>query len=265
MELAIYSKNDISTNVDALSENQKELIAHAMGKSWTVPEFKVRYFIGNAQITPYAKLKQYMTELNTRESAVENMEYEIEKLKCELEIEHAKKEATADPIAKKIHDLEILKLDRMYKKSKFRMRDAYAERAMFLKLIEEFNNSPEGRLPDGTLLMDAIDDPVLSEQLERDHWTLRLAKQTAMDMIAYGRAGVGNMEAVYMLDGAQQQDVMALACDLFVRNETRTNGILSMVNESIQNGQLTHTPLTQVLDFKTPKENPNVSLIQNSQ
>jgi hypothetical protein len=63
---------------------------------------------------------------------------------------------------------------------------------------------------------------------------LRLAKQTALDMIAYGRAGVGNMEAVGMLEPAQQIEVMELACDYFVRNEIRTNNILSYVNDSIQ-------------------------------
>ena len=72
-------------------------------------------------------------------------------------------------------------------------------------------------------LIDVFDDPELCERLERDYWTLRLAKQTAMDMIAYGRAGVGNMDAVVMLEPDQQLEVMKLACDFFVRNEIRTS------------------------------------------
>jgi hypothetical protein len=108
-----------------------------------------------------------------------------------------------------------------------------------------------------------FDDPELCERLERDYWTLRLAKQTAMDMIAYGRAGVGNMDAVVMLAPDQQLEVMKLACDFFVRNEIRTNNLLSQVNQNVQNNMLTNSPLVKQLMFKAEEE--NVSNIQNGQ
>jgi hypothetical protein len=214
-----------------------------------MPEFKIKNFVGNAQITPYAKLKQYLTELSGRQSAVENMEYEHKKLELQIELEKELVELADSPAKKKLHELEIYKLDALYKKSGFRLRDTYAERDLFLKVIEDFNNGPEARLPDGRLIMDVLDDPEMCEKLEKDHWTLRLAKQTAMDMIAYGRAGVGNMEAVTMLEPEQQMEVMQIACEFYIRNENRTTALLSATNEALLANRLPPSELTAQLVF----------------
>lgn len=259
-----YTANNLATNTKFVNEAQRQLIATALSQKWTVPEFKVKNFIGNAQITPYAKLKQYLLELNTREGAVEGMEYEVQKIAFEIELQEELKEKAQSPAQKKLYDLEIMKLRRLQKKSIVRLRDSYIEREMYLKLIEEFNNSPEGYLEDGRRIMDLIEDPVEAEKLERDYWTLRLAKQTAMDMIAYGRAGAGNMEAVSMLDSAQQLEVMQIACDYFVRNELRTQSILSTVNENIQRlgSDAPVTKLSSQLYLAAEGSNTNVSPVQ---
>jgi hypothetical protein len=214
-----------------------------------MPEFKIKNFVGNAQITPYAKLKQYLTELSGRQSAVESMEYEHQKLELQIELEKEFAESADSPAKRKLHELEVFKLNNLLNKSKFRLRDTYAERDLYIKVIEDFNNSPEAKLPDGRLLIDALDDPETCEKLEKEHWTLRLAKQTAMDMIAYGRAGVGNMEAVTMLEPEQQLDVMKIACEFFIRNENRTNALLSATNEALIQNRLPPSTFTAQLVF----------------
>ena len=83
-----YTSTDLTTNTSFLDEEQKGLIATSLSQHWTIPEFKVTNFIGNAQITPYAKLKQYLLELNTREGSVELMEYEVQKIGIEIEIQN---------------------------------------------------------------------------------------------------------------------------------------------------------------------------------
>jgi len=245
-----------------LSQEQKDLIEKSNNRNLVMPEFKVKNFVGNAQITPYAKLKQYIIELNGRQMAVESMIFETKKMQLEIELEKEKRDAESSPAKKALHELEILKLEAGYKRSQLRLRDSIAERDLFLKVIEDFNSSPEGYLPDGSKLIDAFDNPELCEQLERDYWTLRLAKQTAMDMIAYGRAGVGNMDAVVMLEPDQQLEVMKLACDFFVRNEIRTSNLLSQVNQNVQNNLVANSPLVKQLMFK---DEANVPSIQNGQ
>ena len=250
-ELTVYKKDHIITDTTKLTDDHKEYIVMAMNRQNVVPEFKIKNFIGNAQITPYAKIKQYLLELNTREAAVEQMEYEVEKINLQIEYEHELSAKEESPAKKKLHLLEVQKFEQMKLKSLSRLRDAYHERASYLKLIDEFNNSPEGYLPDGRRIIDLVDDPIVSEELERQHWTARLARQTAMDMIAYGRAGVGNMEAVYMLEPPQQVEVMQLACELFVKNEHRTTGILDYVNEKIQ---LEYKQHQESLEFEQQKK-----------
>jgi hypothetical protein len=243
------NENALIKNV--LTEEQQRLITLSASRRLAMPEFKIKNFVGNAQITPYAKLRQYIIELNSREAAVKQMEFDKRKVELEIELEQEKAEqAQGQSVAQyKLHQLEIQRLTGVLEKNKLNYRDAVQERDIFLKVIEEFNNSSEAYLPDGRRLIDVFDDPETTEQLEKEYWTLRLAKQTALDMIAYGRAGVGNMEAVTMLEPAQQLEVMQIACDFFVRNEIRNNNLLSAINQSVQEQQLSNNALSKQLVF----------------
>lgn len=247
-------------NTDHLTSEQIKLIDMAEDRSLIMPEFKITHFVGNAQITPYAKLRQYLIELNSRQSAVETMEYEVKKFELQIEAEYEKAEETSSKAQKKLFELEAHKLEGMLRKSKLRLRDSIKERDLFLKVIDDFNQTPEAYLPDGRKLIEIIDDPDMANKFEKEHWTLRLAKQTAMDMIAYGRAGVGNMDAVTMLDENQQLEVMKLACDFFVRNELRQNTLLGQVNKNMQLGKPSESELVKQLMFKQVG-NDNVSSI----
>lgn len=110
-----------------------------------------------------------------------------------------------------------------------------------MKLIQDIIDSPDGKYEDGRTLLEIMEDPIVTEKLEHQYWTFRMAKQTALDMIAYGRAGLGNMDSVFMLDGEQQQEIIKLATDLFVKNENRTRYFLEKSNVNEKNSLLTQT------------------------
>lgn len=256
--------NELVTNTAVLTPPHKEMVERAINQAFTLPEFKAKHFIGKAQMTPYAELKQYLIELNAREDLVEKLEYEYSKLYLQKELEIEKMDATESDAEKKLHLLEVMKYERSLKRQQNALYAAYQERELFLNLIDKFNNSPQGRLPDGRLIYDAVhEDPSVAEKLEKEYWTIRLAKQTAMDMIAYGRAGVGNMDAVMMLEQDQQEQVMQLASDLFVRNEVRTQQMLTAANKSLELGY-EGTELTKLMGVE-PKAREDVYLIQSSQ
>jgi hypothetical protein len=63
-----------------------------------------------------------------------------------------------------------------------------------------------------------------------------MAKQTALDWIAYGRPGVGNMDAVFQMDGEQQEQVMSIALELYTRNEMRNKRLQDEVSRKIAEG-----------------------------
>jgi len=51
----------------------------------------------------------------------------------------------------------------------------------------------------------------LEDELEQDYWTVRMAKQAALDMSFYGRVGEGNLDSILMMGMKQQHKVLKLA------------------------------------------------------
>ena len=44
--------SSINTDVSMLSEVEQDAIKYAINKEWTNPKYKLRWFVGQAQITP---------------------------------------------------------------------------------------------------------------------------------------------------------------------------------------------------------------------
>lgn len=242
----MITKNNLDSSSDELSDSQRELIAIGMNKSWRMPTFKAKHFVGHANITPYGAMKQYFLELNSREELLVNQEYELEK--NQLAIDKAEHDIanTTDPFEKRALEIE-LKKDRRVRNGMLRkLRNAREERLMYVNLIEDLDNSEYGKLPDGTRLVEAVYDPAMSEELERDYWIKRLGKQAAMDMIAYGRIGVGNMDSIVMMDKQTQRDTLQTASDIAMTNEYRMNAIRDESSKRLQNG-IDKLPVMQYL------------------
>ena len=220
----------------ALQEH-KDLIARSIVGDWSVPEFKIKHFIANSQIHPLHKIKQYMIELNSRQEAIENFYDEMEKLEAEILLEEEMKSLAQFEAQKKLHDIEIRKKTRSLGISKEKMRSLLHEREKFIRGIEQFNKSPEAKDPEtGKLYIDILNDPAHSERIEAKYWEYRLAKQAAMDMVAYGRIGVGNMEAIWQLDPDAQNKCIAMAYELLITNEHRMNMLSDGVQKRLESG-----------------------------
>jgi hypothetical protein len=267
-----YSKNSISTHTQHesnlvplsnsekhfLREDQKELLEYAVNREWQTSKFKMRHFVGDAQVTPYAKLKQFIVEAREREEAIASMEFEKRKQEVEVKILKKKIEQEQDELQKELHQIELEKKERGQSLGIKRIEDLYKERQQFLELIDEFNNSPEGRLPDGTLLLECLSDPIKEEILERELWTARLAKQAAMEIATAGRIGSGNLDAIAMLDKNHQAEVLFLATDYGTRLESAM-GFLR--NEAVGQLNLAYkdkdVKLTEILSFTAQEKNYN--------
>ena len=143
----------------------------------------------------------------------------------ELEMEIAKQELDALPegLDKKKQDLIYHRALKDFRMSERRMKDCYQERQHYLELVEEFKASKDNILPSGEFLTDKLGDPEFEEEMEHQYWTVRLAKQVALDYCQYGRPSSGNLDSILMLGGDQQNHVLSLASDLFARVEARNN------------------------------------------
>jgi len=254
--LTDYGKRNVrglNTEVGHLRDDQKNMLEFALNRDWSVPKFKFRHFVGDAQITPFGKLKQFLVELKSREEALEELEYQIAKHNINIKIEQKRVEQSDDELEKELHKLELFKLEKDSKKLARRLDDAYKERQKFFDLLDEFNNSPEGKLSDGRYLIEVFGDDDAEEALESQYWTVRLAKQAAMDIVAYGRIGGGNMDSIAMLPQEQQAQILYSATDYSLRLENTTNVLR---NESMKQLQLgtNGSDINKILQLPTGTE-----------
>ena len=232
-----------------LITKDNDLISRSIRHDWSVPEFKVKHFVAGSHIHPLHKIKQYLMELGSRYENLEIFENDIKRIELEIMV--------------KTRALEI---------AKEKFRNANAEVNKYLRLIEEFNQSAEGKNDEGKLYMDLMNDSVECEKIEAQYWEYRLAKQAALDMIAYGRIGIGNMEAIMQLDAEAQNKCIAMAYEVLVTNENRMTQISDGVVKLLRAGQevsdinkllqIERTEFVQQLEDKTQGNTPNVPLIQ---
>jgi hypothetical protein len=203
--------SEINSDVSMLSEQEQSLVKLALNKEWTNPKFKLRWFVGQAQITPFAKFRQWLLEIKAKEESIENMEYEIAKHEVECERFRRMRDEAHDDLDRKLAEIELWNRERLSYTSKRRIQDWYLERQHLIDLCNEFMASEEAKLPDGSgrTYMDVI-NTAEEDVYEAQYWTNRLAKQAACDMIFYGRINSGNMDAILMMDPEQQAETMAL-------------------------------------------------------
>jgi hypothetical protein len=68
---------------------------------------------------------------------------------------------------------------------------------------------------------------------EEHYWTVRLAKQAALDIVAYGRVGSGNMEAITQLPEDLRHQALALTHEVSLQLEALSNGFRQDVHEKL--------------------------------
>lgn len=255
-----------------ITSKDNEIVQRSIRYDWSVPEFKVKHFVAGSHIHPFHKIKQYLMELGTRYENLEIFENDIKRITLEIELLEEQQLDMKYEAEKKLAQLEIMTKTRSLEIAKEKFRTADSEVKKYLRLIEEFNNSTEGKNEDGRLYMDIMNDPEERERIEAQYWEYRLAKQAALDMIAYGRIGVGNMEAIMQLPAEAQNKCITMAYEVLLTNESRMNQISDSVVKVLSKGgtvsdistlmQIERSDFVQQLENKTQESTSNVPLIQ---
>lgn len=211
--------NDITSDVSGYTKSQKDILLYATNRHWGVPVFKIDNFVGGAQFTPFGKLRQLLLELGARENTIVEQELKIERTRLEIELERERIQLSDSPIQTKIHELNIKEKERTMLNQKNSVSLVYEERDKYMMLIDKFNSSDEGKLPDGRMIMDIIGNHEEEERLEAELWAVRLGSQAAYDLMFYGRVNGGNMEAIDQLP----KEVKEIALEHAVYKAIETN------------------------------------------
>jgi len=224
-----------------LSSEDKELLQLAMETEHGTPLFKIRHFVGDAQITKYAKYKQLLLEIRAREEMIEQTLVTLEKNKAMIEEARETLEVETSKARIKRAQLEIASNTNDLLKTERRLKLMYTERQHYMTALKEMYENGEAYLADGTDLKDAIQDPILSEELESRHWTYRLGKQAALDLIAYGHIGTGNLEAISQMTEDQAVGALQLAMAYSHSVKTALGTMEKSIIEAIESGQIPAT------------------------
>lgn len=244
--------------LDTLNEVDRKLLDIAEDISFSLPKFKADNFVGGAQITPYAKLKQWLIELRQREDIVEHLEYLLRKKEIDIQLEHEKIEFLTEPLRKELVELSIKDMHIDLRKYQRNLKDAYRERQVFIDLIKEFIESDDAKLPNGMTLMDVFGNQQLEEKFEKEYWSIRMAKQAMLDMISYGRVGTGNLDSILMMSPEQQKEVMALASTYTV---TVDRNITTLMGMAATNQDMIDSTLKDQFKIGTANDNINEKLL----
>jgi hypothetical protein len=258
-----YSENHrfqsvIESDTSMMSEDEKDLITRAMNKEWTNPKYKMRYFVGQAQITPFSKFRQWLLEIKSKEESIENMEYEIAKYEIEVDRFARMADEAHDDLDRRLAEVEKWNATRNLTMSKRRLQDWYLERHQLLDLLKEFTESDEGKLPDGSgrTYWDIINTEA-EDHYEAEYWTHRLAKQAATDMLFYGRIGTGNMDAILSMDPTQQAETLALTMNFSTHLQSYTQRLQSEAEENLKlKGEVDNKELLAPKEEKQKLESP---------
>lgn len=248
-----YKYNRTENLNDPMGE---DLMRISENMSFALPKYKAYNFVGGAQITPYAKLKQWLLELRGREDAVEHLEYTVRKMELEIQMDEESKEFITDSKRKEMVDLTIADKHIDLRKFKRNLKDAYREREGFIVLIKEFLDSEDAILSDGTKLIEVFGNPELEEKYEHEYWTVRMAKQAMLDMISYGRIGTGNLDSILMMDPEQQKQVLSLASAYTVSIDRNISHLMTQAttnNFSIEESLKNQLKLGQPNKIETEK------------
>ena len=196
-------ENDMKKDDDGIvieNMTDTELIEFANNEvDSSVPKFKLKHFVGGSLITPFHNLKQLFLELKIRQDSYLHIQWEIKRKELEEMVEREKLANCTNDIENQYIEIDLLNIVKDKKKHEDAQVGALKEKDAILELIRELCDGPQGTLPDGTKLMDVFGNKELEEELERQHWVTRLAKQASMEMLSYGRIGTGNMDAIAML------------------------------------------------------------------
>ena len=221
--------------------NDTAIIEYANGEvSHHNPKFKMEHFVGGSMLTPFKRMHQYLVELRTKQDSFLHCEWELKKKEIELLIEEKKykraKDSKVDELEAQYIELDLLNIRKDCKQYRERMKQALREKDDTLELIRELNESPEGKLEDGTPIMDVFGNKELEEKLEKEYWTLRMAKQCATEMLAYGKIGTGNIDAIAMLQPPQQKEILKIATDYTVRFDINMNQLTNQAVSDLRIG-----------------------------
>lgn len=208
-----------------LSDKEQKIILGALNMNSGQSDYQNQFFVAASQLTPYKMIKQCLLELETRHHTWFNVKNKLKRKRVEIKMALRDMEAIKDPLHKELIAVDVEDMENDCRIWERKIKQAEEEIACFIQQVKQIAGDDE------QLLEKAFG---YDHEEERQYWVTRMAKQAAMDMIAYGRIGSGNMDSIAMMP--EEDQIMTLATTL--QYNERLLGGLNQISQAVSQGLL---------------------------
>ena len=216
-----------------------DIIRSSIVANMGMTEYQCQQFVANSQLTPYKMVRQALLEIETRYHAYTEIrnslrKNEIYRKKLQMQID-----ATVDELDKQLLQIDLEKMD--YDITIYQRKFAQSEGEMkaFIDVVKRYAKTDEELAP----------YLELNEEEEKKYWIARMGKQAALDIIAFGRVGSGNMDSIAMMPSEDQLNTLQLAVQysglINAGLHKVSLGVQEQVNQYLEDKQ---TTIPQLLD-----------------
>jgi hypothetical protein len=222
-----------------LSDFDLNLIRSAVHVGSGMTDYQCKHFVAKSQITPYKQVRQALMELEVRYHAYQEIRHSLRKSEIGRLKSLKQQSLLTDELDIELINIDIEKLDYDITIWKRKLNQSQTEIKSFLDVIHSFVKN------------DADLEYYLksNEEEERQYWVARMGKQAAMDIIAFGRVGSGNMDSIAMMDERDQLEALGVAMKYSGLINAGLTKISSDVQQTVENYlQSGNTRIAQILD-----------------
>ena len=201
-----------------MKKNDVLKLAEAQG-GWSMSDFQSRYFVVNSQVTDYRRVRQALLEIETRIAAKKQIIRDSKRSEIQLLIKERDLTFETQDLEKELILLDIDQLQYDISVYEKKLRIVEEELNEFAKLVLEIVPS----------LVELEKYTHHNEELEREYWIYRMAKQASVDMVTTGRIGAGNLDSIAMMAPEDQ----ALTIGSALLNSKKLTSGINRIEEAI--------------------------------
>jgi len=184
-----------------LDEFEDYIVQKALTHPFPQTEFQCEHFVAGSHATKYRQVRQVLLEISTRKHSLDKLDISLRKTKLELSRKESEIEKCEDPFDKEL--LIIERDDLLLDVEQWNKRIVQAN--MEIKYFLDYIKRNCGTVDEANEFFE------LNAEEEHKYWIARMAKQTSVDLLAYGRVGAANIDSILMMSDADQAKTLNAA------------------------------------------------------
>ena len=236
-----------------MSITTEEIKEIAVRVSLGMSKNQILDYVIKSHVTADRQLKQVFLEIENRSHQYEKKLLDEKKgivrlRKCKEELEKLKAEGAEQ------YDIDLAEIeveDAMLDMEMWHRRKGQAqyELNVFIEYVKEKGYTKEQ-------LEEAVE---WNAEREREYWIARLGKQAALDIMANGRVGIGNMDSIAMMKQEDQVGILDVASQYACLMKISMDKIQGRTEKYFQ--AYAESPDVQVPTFHGVEDNLNIPLL----